>query len=207
MNAATERHVNTKLDDDLSTTQDPRMSTEAPAEGTSAECAEMTTVVLESTPHELQDQLQDSLQASPYACEQEAADSIVAAGRMNGMVEMAKPTGKLDVDVNGKATLGRELVGMAHRVDKGSKEHEPQSQLQQMEFYCKESCQHNTNTNKDIPSAQKLPLEGEWIVCVSGEIGYEGGTDGRACIDEAEEADQVPAECCQQLGTADGNPS
>ncbi|KIM55787.1 hypothetical protein SCLCIDRAFT_30049 [Scleroderma citrinum Foug A] len=87
--------------------QDPRTSFEASAQGTSAKCIEMTPVVLESTLHESQDQLQDSLQATPYACEQEAVDSIVTAGRTNGTAKMAKPN---VTDVDGKAALGRDLV-------------------------------------------------------------------------------------------------
>ncbi|KIM58079.1 hypothetical protein SCLCIDRAFT_28347 [Scleroderma citrinum Foug A] len=92
------------------------------------------------------------------------------AGCMNGMVKTAKPNGKLDTDVDGKATLGREPVGMVHRVNEGSKEHEPQVQLQQIEFYCEESCQHSGIAKEDVPSAQKLPLEGEWTVCTSSEL-------------------------------------
>ena len=54
-NTATEQHADAKLDDnDLSTTQDPCTSTEASAEGTSAKCAETTSVVLESTLHGMQ---------------------------------------------------------------------------------------------------------------------------------------------------------
>ena len=129
MNTATEWHVNAKLDDDLSTTQDPHMSTEAPVEGTSAECAEMKTVVLESVPHEMQDQLQNSLQTTlrlptegkPSKCRQEAVDSVVTATHMNGMAEPQI------TDVDGMAPLGRELAERARGIDKGNEmEHKPQ---------------------------------------------------------------------------------
>ena len=89
------------------------------------------------------------------------------AGRTNGMVEMAKPN-ESDADVDGKATLGRELVGMVHRVDEGSKEREPQAQLQQIEFYCKERHQHSGNATDNIPGTHRSPLMGEWEVCASG---------------------------------------
>ena len=126
-NAATEQHANAKRDEeDLSTTQDltqgtedvdnrnvgcqdPRTSLEASAQGTSAKCIEMTPVNLESTPHELQDQPQDSLQVTPYACEQEVADSVVTAGHTNGTAKMAKPN---VADINGKAALGRDLLNI-----------------------------------------------------------------------------------------------
>ena len=48
-------------------------------------------------------------------------------------------------------------------------------------------------------------------MCVSGGLGNssegcERGTSEQVSIDEAEVDDQVPAECCQQLGMADGDP-
>ena len=228
-------------------TQDPCTKAEASAQGTSAECAEMTTVVLESTPHEAQDWLHSSLpltlrlpiDGKPIRCKQEAADSAMTAEHTNGM----------DADVDGKAMLGRELAGMVHRVNEGGEECEPQVQLQQMKFYCEESCQCSENATENIPSAHGLLLEGEWVICASGEMenpnrhGNESSTmlnasimipectDGlgesretedtvgvesescergaveRASVDEVEEVDQVPTKCCQQLGTADGDPS
>lgn len=36
--------------------------------------------------------------------------------------------------------------------------------------------------------------------------GCKGGMIAQACVDKAEMVAETPAECCQQLGTADGNP-
>ena len=152
--------------------------------------------MLESTlPHETQKQLQNSLQTTPRLpikdepskCTQEAVDSDVTARRTNGMVETAKPN-ESDVDVDGKATLGREPAGMVHRVDEGGKECKSQLQLQQTIFYSKEDVQHIRITNKDVPSAQKLLLKGEWTVCTSSELlttmvePYANDGDGNACV-------------------------
>ena len=144
----------------------PRTSLEALAQGTSAKCAETTPVVLESMPHESQDQPQDSLQATPYACEQEVVDSIVMAERMNGTAEMAKPN---VVDVNGKAALGRDLAERVHIVDEGSEECKSPLRLPKIEFYCEESRQCSGIAKEDIPFTNGLPLEGEWTVNPSGE--------------------------------------
>ena len=65
--------------------QDPRTSLEASAQGTSTKCSEMMTVILESTPHETQDQPQNSLpltprlpiEGKPSGCKQEVPESIV----------------------------------------------------------------------------------------------------------------------------------
>ncbi|KIM50318.1 hypothetical protein SCLCIDRAFT_34417 [Scleroderma citrinum Foug A] len=132
----------------------------------------------------------------PCECKQEVVESIMMAECTNGMVNTAEPTetiedinlkkaalgrdlveracrvnegDKSDVDVNEKAVLGEELVERAHIVNKGDKmEHRCESQLQ-IELYCKETNQCNANTNKDIPFANGLPLEGEWTVNPSGE--------------------------------------
>ena len=163
-NAATERHVNAKLEkEDLSTTkdltqgtediddrnvgciQDPRTSSKAPAEGTSAKHAEMTPVVLESMLHKMQTEPQNSLpltlrlpiDGKPNGRKQEAVDSVMTAEHMNGTVELAEPTEI--VDVNRTALLGRKPVERACGVDEGDgMEHEPQMQLPKAEFYCKE---------------------------------------------------------------------
>ena len=233
MNAATEWHANAKSDEDdpsttkaltqgtediddrnVGCTQDPCRSTETSAKGTSANCAETTLVVLESTPHEMQDWPHSSLlltprppiDGEPGRCKQEVADSITTAGCTNGMVKMAKP---MDVDVDSeKAPLGRDPAERACRVNEGNgTEHKPQLRLQETKLLCREIDQRSGNANETVPIANGLPLEGEWIVCASGKIGCERSMDGRACVDKAEEADQVPAECCQQLGMADGDPS
>ena len=175
--------------------------------------------MLESTlPHETQDQPQDSLQVTPYACEQEAVDSDVTAGRMNWMAEMAKPTEIADIDLE-KAALGgkpeeracrvnkgdetmSDVDGMtllgggpAQRVggvDKGNEEREPQMRLLKAEFYCKETNQRNANTSENLPSTYKLPLEGEWTGYASGEASEsEGNTNGfNAAIEHADGSDE-----------------
>ena len=208
MNAATERHAHTKSDEeDLTTTtqdltrgtqdvddgnvgsQDPCTSLEASVQGTSAKCIEMTPVVLESMPHELQDWPQDSLQATPYACEQEVADSIVTAGHTNSTAKMAKPN---VVDVDRKAALGRDLAERVHIVDEGDKmECDGELQLQQTYFYCEESCQHDGNTNGDVPSAHGLLLKGEWTGYASSRLenlseGCKRGMSERESVDEAD---------------------
>ena len=75
----------------------------------------------------------------------------------------------MDVDVNRTALLGGEPEKRASGVDEGDKmEHNSQSRLQQTQFYYKGSCQHDENTNANVPSAYRLLLEGEWLVCASG---------------------------------------
>ena len=188
--AATERHAHAKSDEeDLTTTtqdltqgtqdvndgnvgctQDPRTSFEDSAKGTSAKCIKMTPVILESMPHKMQDRPQDSLQATPYACEQEAADSVVTAGHTNGTAKMAKPN---VVDIDGKAALGRDLAERVHIVDEGGEERKPPLRLQQIKFYCREIDQHSGIANGDVPITNGLPLEGEWAIYPSGDAGRE----------------------------------
>ena len=213
-NAATEWHANAKLDEeDLSTTkdlstrgmEDPRTSREASAEGNSMECADGTPVLLTGTPHETQNEPQNSLRATaqrlpiegePCECEQEAVNGVVTAECTNGMVERAEPT-VVDADVDRMALLGGEPAERASGVDEGDgTERGYQAQLQQTGFYCEESRQRSGNATEDIPSAQKLPLEGEWSGYASGEAsnpkvdgieseGCEGGMSECACVDEA----------------------
>ena len=84
---------------------------------------------------------------------------------------MAKPN---VADIDGKAALGRDLAERVHIVDEGGEEHESQSWLQQTNFYCEETCQHNGNLENDIPKAHGLPLKGEWtVLCASGDTGWE----------------------------------
>ena len=176
-NAATEWHASAERNkEDLITTQaltrgtedvdnrnvgrqDPRTTSEASAKGTSAKCTELTVVILESMPHEMQNLPQDSLlltlrlpiDGEPGECKQEVADSVVTAGRMNQTVEMAEPQ---ITDVDGKAMLGREPAGMVHRVDEGDG----------ME------CEPQTNATDNIPTTHGMPLEGEWTWCVSSKV-------------------------------------
>ena len=238
--AATERHASAERNkEDLSnTTQDPCTSTEAPAMGTSTKCIETTPVVLEGTPHELQTELQNSLpltprlpiEGEPSGCKQEAADSNVTAGRMNGMAEMAKPT---IADIDRTARLGVELTSEACGVDEGDGTEHRDLWLQQTNSYCKESRQRNEIANENVPSTYELPLEGEWTVFASGEARdpkgdanasdaatehvYHpsesrmtedaNGVESEGCR-EGVSIDVAATECCQQLvGMADGGPS
>ena len=238
-NAATERLASAKRDrEDLPCTQDltqgtqdvddgnvrriqdPCMSIEASAKGTSTKCSETTPVVLKSAPHEMQKLLQDSLQVTQRRlptegkscmCKQEVVESIVMAGHMNGMAEMAKPN---VMDVDRKAVLGRDLAERVHIVNKGDRtECEGKLQPQQTKFYCKEKHQHNRNMNGDVPIANGLLLEGEWTVYASSEMGdpnltlegCERGMNDGVSADEAGVVIQAAAECCQQLCMADGD--
>ena len=184
--------------------QDPRTSYEASAKGmTSAKCSEMTIVTLESAPHKTQEPHSSlpltprpPIEGKPSRCKQEAVDSIMTAGHMNGTVQLAKPMeitdvnlekavlggepaerasrvdkgSEMDADVNGMALLGRELVERARGISEGDEmEHEAQLQLQELKLLCEETNQCNANTNEDIPFANGLPLEGEWTVNPSGE--------------------------------------
>ena len=158
------------------------------AEGTSAECAEMTPVVLESTLHETQEPHSSlpltprlPIEGEPSRCKQEVADSVGTAGCTNRMVETANLPETI-ADIDRTALLGGKPVERAHGVDEGDgTEREPQSRLQQTIFYSKED-QHNANANGDVPFANRLPLEGEWTVNPSGER----DTSVHASVDEAE---------------------
>jgi len=209
-----------------------RTSLEASATGTSAKSANGTFVLLTGEPHKTQNVPQNSLPLTPRLpidgkpgeCKQEAANGVVTAGCTKGMVGMAKPRETV-ADIDRTALLGREPAERVYGVDEGDgKEREPQSRLQQTDFYCKESRQRNGNTNENVPKAYGLPLEGEWTVYASGGLensrestdhpseskvtedtarveseGCERGTVERASVDEAE----TLVECCQQLCMAD----
>jgi len=192
--------------------EDPRTSVEASAKGTSAESANGTTVLLTGEPHETQNEPQDSLpltprlptEGKPDECKQEAAESVVTAGRTNGTVGMTEPH-EMDADVDGTAVLGGEPAERVQGVGEGDEtERDGQSRLQQIEFYCKEDRQHEENAN--VPNARGAPLEGEWAVCASGELreskGCERDTSEGVSVDKLE----TPAECCQQLCMAHGDP-
>ena len=210
VNAATEQHAHANSDvEDLSNSttkdltqgtediddrnvghiQDPCMSLEALAQGTSAKCAETTPVILESMLHEMQTEPHSSLpltprlpiEGEPRRCKQEVVESIVTAGHTNGMVKTANLPETI-ADIDRTAPLGGKPVERARGVDEGDgTEHEPQSQLQQTIFYSKED-QCNANPNRDIPFANGLPLEGERTVNLSGKR----DTSVHASIDEAE---------------------
>ena len=157
--------------------QDPRTSLEALAKVTSAKCTETTAVVLESAPHKMQNQPQNSLpltlrppiEGGPSECKQEVVESIMMAERTNGMVKMAKPTEIADIDR--MALLGGEPAERACGVNEGDgTEHEGKSRLQETNLLCEETRQHSGNATEDTPSARKLPLVGEWTVCASGKV-------------------------------------
>ena len=256
--AAMERHADAKRDEeDLPNTKDLHnrgtehideenirrkdlhTSTEALVTGMSAECADGTLVLLKGTPHEMRNEPQNSLRATPRRlpiegkpceCEQEAVNGVVMAGRTNGMVETAEPT---IADVDRTALLGREPVRSAYGVDEGNRmEREPQTRLQEAEFYCKEDRQHSGNANNDVPNAHRLLPEGEWNVCVSGKARDPKGStnvqiatpecvhhpsesretedvegvesEGReGGMSERASVDEAIVKCCQQLCMAD----
>ena len=170
--------------EDLSTTkdltrgtEDPHVSLETLAED-SAESADGTLVLLTGTPRKTQTEPQNSLpltprlpiEGEPNGCKQEAVNSIVMAGCTNGMVKRAEPT-VVDADVDRMALLGGELAERASGVDEGDgMECEPQTRLQQIKLLCKEDDQHSRNAHGDIPSANGLPLEGQWTVYPSGKM-------------------------------------
>ena len=194
-NAATEQLANANSDeDDLSTTkaltqgtksvdngivrrQDPRTSLEASAQGTSAKCIETTAVVLESTPHKSQTELQNSLpltprlpiEGKPSGYKQEAVESVVTAGHTKGTAQSANPP-ETDANTDRTTLLGGELAEMACGVNEGDRmECESKSRLQQMKLLCKEIIQHSEIANKNVPIAHGVPLEGEWTWCASSE--------------------------------------
>jgi len=230
-NAAAERHAHAERED-LPTKaltrgtedvndgyvgrEDPRTKAEASSKGTSAKCTETTPVVLESEPHETQNEPQDSLpltlrppiDGEPRECKQEVVESVVTAERTNGKAQSANPPETV-VDVDRTASLGIKPAEGACGVDEGDEEREHESQTQQTNLYCKEELQHNEDAKNDVPSAHGLPLEGEWIVCASGETRHskscERGIVERACVGEAEAVIQTIVECCQQLCMADGD--
>ncbi|KIM59036.1 hypothetical protein SCLCIDRAFT_27615 [Scleroderma citrinum Foug A] len=166
-------------DGNVRCTQDPRMSLEASAQGTSAKHAEMTPVMLKSTlPHETPNQLQNSLQATrwrlpiedePCTCEQEAVESVVMARCMKGTAQSANPP-EMDANVDSTTSLGGELAKRVSGVDEGDgMEREPQSWLQELKLLCGEIIQHSRIANENIPIAHGVLLEGEWTWCASGE--------------------------------------
>ena len=101
--------------------------------------------------------------------------------------------------------LGGEPAKRAPEVDEAMRSDPLRLAQAQTNF---EENQCNRNAKIDIPSAYGLLLEGEWIVCASGKAGCEMGISKSASIhNEVEVFAQTPAECCQQLHKADGNPS
>ena len=169
--------------------------------------------------HETQTELHSSLpltprlpiDGEPNECKQEAADSVVTAGHMNQMVEMAEPQ---IVDVDRTALLGGEPAERVHIVNEGDKtERKPQAQLQQTNLLCRGICQHSENTKETVPIANGLPLEGEWTVYASSEASDPRSNENglNAAVEDADasceqarlaEVDGVESESCE--GGTDG---
>ena len=81
-------------------------------------------------------------------------------------------------NVKGKALPGRELANRASRVNKADEMPDGcQPQPKQRQLYHKAS-QHNKNTKRNLPSAHRVPLEGEWSVCASGRVRLDSHEDG-----------------------------
>ena len=165
-------------------------------------------------PHEPQDESlklqglpkRPPIEGEPRRCEQQAAE---------GMTRSAEVIGKA-TDVDGKALPGRELANRARRVDEADETPDGcQSRPQQRQLYHKRS-QHNENTERNIPSAHGVPLEGEWSMCASGRV-RDSQSDSRrrgmgecGCIDKwswpvekSKPVVRIPEGYCQ-LGRADG---
>ena len=92
------------------------MSLETLVEGNSAESADGTSVLCAAMPHEMPNQLQNSLQVTqrrlpiedePCTCKQEVVESIVMAGCMKGTAQSANPP-EMSANVNRTPTLGRQ---------------------------------------------------------------------------------------------------
>ena len=196
-------------DRNVGCTKDLCMSLGASAQGTSAKHAETTPVMLKSVLlHEMQTKLQNSLpltprppiEGEPSGCKQEAAESIVTAGRTNGMVETAEPTEIADVD--GMALLGREPAERARGIGEGNEmEREAQSRLQESKLLCREKVQCSGITNRDLPSTLRLPLMGEWLVCASGETSDSNAVESEACEGDAAERGDAPNKLTELLTT------
>ncbi|KIM68355.1 hypothetical protein SCLCIDRAFT_20264 [Scleroderma citrinum Foug A] len=211
-NTAAERHADAKRDEeDLPNTKDLpnrgmehvdeenvrrkdlHTSTEASVTGTSAECADGTLVLLEGVLHEMRNKPQNLLRATPWRlpiegepceCEQEVANGVVTARRTNGTA--------------GTATLGKDLATVACGVDKGDETERNKLRLQQTNLFCEKANQCNRNAEEDIPSAQRLLLEGEWTGYASGEASDPKGNENtsNAAIEHADGS-------CEQCRLAD----
>ena len=104
--------------------------------------------------------------------------------------------------VDETALLGGEPAKRAPEVDETMRSN-PQRLMQAQTI---EENQRSKNATKDIPGTHGLPLEGEWIVCVSGEASCEMGTsESRSVDDEVEAFVQMPTKSSQQLAGVDGD--
>ena len=106
------------------------------------------------------------LQSPPIEGESQRCEQRAAEG-MNGSAEAVGKT----ADVDGKALPGSELAKRANEANAADETpDERQPQPQQRQLYHKRS-QHNESVKRNIPSAHRVPLEGEWSVCASGRVG------------------------------------
>ena len=106
-------------------------------------------------------------------------------------------------NVDGTALLGGELAKSTPEVDEALCSNPLRLAQAQTNF---EENQHSKNAKIDVPSTYGLPLEGEWIVCVSSKASCEMGMSECAGVDDKAEAfTQMLAEGCQQLASVDGD--
>lgn len=105
--------------------------------------------------------------------------------------------------VDETALLGGEPAKRAPEVDKTMRSNPQRLARAQTNF---EENQRSKNATKDVPSTHGLPLEGEWIVCASGEASCEMGTSESGSVDDEVEAFvQMPTKSSQQLAGVDGD--
>ena len=105
--------------------------------------------------------------------------------------------------VNRTALLGGEPAKRAPEVDETMHSNPQRLARAQTNF---EENQRSKNAMKDVPSTHGLLLEGEWIVCASGEASCEMGTsESRSVDDKVEVFVQMPTKSSQQLAGVDGD--
>ena len=132
-------------------------------------------------------------------CEQEVVESVVMARCTKGMAQLANPP-ETDMNTNRTPMLGEEPAMRDCGVDEGNRMECNGMRLQQTDFYCEETNQRNANTNKNLLSAYKLLLEGEWTGYASGEVRDPEGD--AIASDAATERADCPSESRE---TADAN--
>ena len=174
--------------------------------------------VLPDVPDGLREPRDEPQELQSLPVEGESRDSKWQAAEANGMA--ADVTGRAEAiekaaDVNRKALPGGELVNRASRVNGMPDGRQPQAQ--QGKLHHKRS-QRNENAKRNIPSAHRVPLEGEWSVCASGRVrdlnldSCGRGVGERASVDKwswpvemPRPTMWIPGYC--QLGRVDGNAS
>ena len=117
--------------------------------------------------------------------------------------------GETDTDVDRMALLGGEPAERASGVDEGDGTERKDLWLPKAELYCEDKHQHNENASENLPSAYKLPLEGEWTGYASGEArdpegdanASDAATERADCPHESREttdANGVESEGCRE---------